>query len=204
MRVWLIRHGATDVPPSITVGSGDPPLSEAGREQARRLAARLRSRPLGEVWSSDLRRAAETAAIIAAPHGLAVRTAPELRELDFGAWEGRDLRELWREDPDAARAWEGDITATPTTFGESVHQLQARVQEFWERRDAVTGEVAVVAHRGSLAALQSWITGRLFAESFSAPWALVEAPAPGRLPGRNASRSPRRREASRPTVRPAR
>lgn len=194
MRVWLVRHGASTTPAGLTVGAGDPPLSDAGRAEAERLAQSLAARPLVAVWSSDLRRAAATAAVIAAPHGLGVATTRALRELDFGAWEGRELGELWREDPDAARAWEADIAATPGTFGESVSDLVDRVAEFW-RRIELSGETVVVAHRGSLAALQAAITDEPFASAFRFPSAWVEARAMDRPPGRSASRSPRRREA---------
>lgn len=187
MRVWLVRHAAPVTPEGITVGAGDPPLSPAGRAQARRIAASLAKRPLARVWSSDLRRAVETAATIAAAHGLAVEQTPALRELDFGAWEGRDLRDLWFEDPPAALAWEADITDAPRTFGESVRDLETRVRDFWNGV-AVTGETVVVAHHGSLAALESAIAGRAFAECFRDPSAWVEAQAMDRRPGRSASR----------------
>lgn len=187
VRVWLVRHAAPTTNAGITVGAGDPPLSDAGRAEARRVAASLAGRPLTKVWSSDLRRAVETASAIASVHGLEVETTSALRELDFGAWEGRDLRDLWREDPLAARAWEDDITDAPRSFGESVHDLQVRVGDFW-RGVVLTGEVAVVAHHGSLAALQSTITGERFAECFRFPAAWVEAQAMDRRPGHSASR----------------
>jgi broad specificity phosphatase PhoE len=187
MRVWLVRHAAPTTPTGITVGAGDPPLSVSGLAHARATAASLAERPVSRVWSSDLRRAIETATLIAAPHGLAVESTPALREFDFGAWEGRDLRDLWREDPLAARAWEADITDAPRSFGESVRDLESRVAEFW-RGVVLTGEVAVVAHHGSLAALQSMITGQSFAECFRSPAAWVEAPAMDRRQGRSASR----------------
>lgn len=194
MRIWLIRHATSTTPPGITVGAGDPPLSDAGRAEAHRLAESLASRPLVGVWSSDRTRAVDTASAIGEPHNLIVDATPALRELDFGAWEGRDLRDLWREDPDAARAWEADITDAPRAFGESVPDLELRVRDFWNGLE-LTGEIAVVAHRGSLAALQAAITGRPFGESFRWAEAWVEATA--RWPRRSASRSPRGRAASR-------
>lgn len=174
MRVWLIRHAATTAPPGLAIGAGDPPLSELGRREAHDLAAGLANRRLGGVWSSDSRRAVETAAIIAASHGLAVMSTAALREIDFGAWEGRHLSELWDEDPAGAQAWEADIRQTPRSFGESVAELELRVRAFWEGL-ALNGEIAVVAHRGSLAALQSVIVGQPFADSFRVPARWVDA-----------------------------
>lgn len=174
MRVWLIRHAATTAVRGITIGAGDPPLSEEGRHEAERLAAGMANRQLSALWASDSRRALETAVIIAAPHHLQVSSTAALREIDFGAWEGRDLSELWTEDPVSAKAWEADIRQTPPSFGESVADLERRVRRFWHAVD-LTGEVAVVAHRGSLAALQSVIAGQSFAESFRSPEAWLDA-----------------------------
>lgn len=185
--MWLVRHAAPTTPAGITVGAGDPPLSVTGRAQARAIAASLAERPLSRVLSSDLRRAVETATLIAAPHRLAVESTPALRELDFGDWEGRDLRDLWREDPLAARNWEEDITNVPRSFGESVRDLESRVGDFW-RGVVLNGEVAVIAHHGSLAAVQSILTGRGFAECFRYPAAWVEETAMDRRQGRSASR----------------
>lgn len=161
MLVWLIRHAAAGS------GESDPGLSPLGVIQARRLADRLAERPLVAMWSSDSRRALETAALIALPHRLEVRTTPALRELDFGEWEGRSLGDLWSQDPEAAKAWEKDIRRTPQGFGENVDELEARVRSFWSGL-RIAGEVVVVAHGGSLAALRSLITGESFESCFAA------------------------------------
>ena len=168
-RVWLIRHAASTAPPGIAAGVGDPGLSELGVTQARGLASRLASAPLRAVWSSDSLRAMQTAEHITTPHGLQVQPARALREIDFGAWAGRDLSELWSEDPAAARAWELDLRRTPGSFGESVDDLEWRVGAFWSAvyTMPVGGDIAVVAHRGSLAALRSIITGSAFDDCFA-------------------------------------
>jgi len=167
--VWLARHGEAAWPPGAALGWADPPLSSVGDEQARALAARLARRPISTVHSSDLRRALATAEKVAAPHGLAVEVTPDLRELGFGAWEGRELKDLWRERPEEARAWEADIRRTPASFAESVAELERRVAAFaaaLREAAAELEEVAVVAHRGSLAALHATLRGGDFAASF--------------------------------------
>jgi alpha-ribazole phosphatase len=160
-RVWLIRHGATTIQSGLVIGFTDPPLSDQGRAQARHAADELARRPLARVISSDLRRAAQTAGILAAPHCLRVETTAALRELNFGAWEGRSLSDLWVDEPAAAAAWEEDVRLTPPSFGESLRELQQRVARFWESLQPLPrwGEVAIVAHGGSLATLRSLITG---------------------------------------------
>ena len=88
--VWLIRHADAYVGlESLNEGVLDPPLSALGLEQAARLARRLSDVPLGAVWSSRLRRAAETADAVARPHGLEVRHDERLREVRTDWDEGR-------------------------------------------------------------------------------------------------------------------
>ncbi len=169
MRVWLVRHGATTAPPGVAIGSSNPPLSALGWEQARQLAAELASRPLARVLSSDLERAVATAHTIAIPHHLDVEPTASLREIDFGAWEGRSLADLWSEDAPAARAWEDDIRCTPSTFGESLADVENRVSGFWRSFDQQPdgAEIAIVAHRCSLAVLQAVLTGESLEEAFA-------------------------------------
>ena len=164
-RVWLIRHGASTALPGLAIGVTDPPLSDLGRSQARSAAAALADRPLVRVLSSDLKRAFETADLIAARHRLVVETSKALREIDFGKWEGRDLGDLWLEDSAAARAWERDVRHTPRAFGENVGELERRVAAFWQQRAALLdgGEVAIVGHGGSLAVLRALIAHEPFA-----------------------------------------
>ncbi len=158
--LWLVRHAMTTTPHDVAIGSSDPPLSEAGRTRARTLAAHLASRPLTAIYASGSLRAAETARAIAVLHGLSLRIDERLRELDFGAWEGRWLADLWIEEPAAAAAWERDVRATPPSFGEDMAEMEARLAAFIkDARAALDGEVVVVAHRGSLAMLRSLISG---------------------------------------------
>lgn len=169
-RVWLIRHGASTAPAGLAIGASDPALSDLGTAQAHGLAARLADRPLARVISSDLRRALETARIIAAPHHLEVESTPLLREIHFGSWEGRRLSDLWSEDPAAARAWEDDVLRTPPAFGENALQVKNRVADFWELYAGVAadGELAIVGHGGSLAALRTLITREPLATTLAA------------------------------------
>lgn len=90
MIVAFIRHGQTDWNrEGLLQGSSDIPLNETGREQARDAVMTVRSRPWDAVVSSPLRRARETAQIIAAGLGVELGAAyPELAERDYGALEG--------------------------------------------------------------------------------------------------------------------
>src|SRR5262245_51253075 len=89
--VWLIRHGdAYGGMGALAEGVIGPPLSERGRWEVERLAARLASVPIHAVWASPLRRTAETARGIAAGRSLDVRIDDRLREVRMHWDEGRE------------------------------------------------------------------------------------------------------------------
>ena len=101
--IFLVRHGETiDNARQIMQGQTQGELNEKGRQQAQQVAERLANEPIDAVVASDLHRAIQTAEIIAAPHGLPVRTTELLRERDWGSFTGRfipDLRgETWPDD----------------------------------------------------------------------------------------------------------
>lgn len=107
--ILLVRHGETvDNARQIMQGQTQGELNERGREQARQVAERLATDPVDVIIASDLRRAIQTAEIIAAPHGLPVVTTPLLRERDWGGFTGRYIPELrgevWPDDIESEEA----------------------------------------------------------------------------------------------------
>ena len=154
-RILLSRHGETGWNAVRRVqGWTDIPLSAKGQAQAEALAARLSPLPLAAVYSSDLSRAAQTAAPAAARQGLTVQTAPELREKGFGDWEGLTQADLER---DYAALWHRyhvarDMDAVVPN-GETWPQVQARMSAVLRRvLDAHPGPeetVLLVGHGGS-------------------------------------------------------
>ena len=144
--ILLARHGETDWNrEGRWQGWADPPLNPTGRVQAAALAEQLAETPLDAVYSSDLRRALETAELLAEPHQLNVVTDPDLREIDIGAWSGLTRVEIAERFPDGSRPG-----------GETREQHSVRVLAAVERiARAHPGErVLVVAHGGCLRALQ--------------------------------------------------
>jgi broad specificity phosphatase PhoE len=104
--ILLARHGETDWNRDNRFqGRADPPLNAAGRKQARALAEALSGEPLAAVYTSPLRRASETAEIVAAPHGLRVEPVDGLREVDVGSWEGLTRADLEQRQPEQFRRW---------------------------------------------------------------------------------------------------
>ena len=107
--IILVRHGETvDNVRQIMQGQTQGELNEKGREQARQVAERLAGEQVDAVVASDLRRAVQTAEIIAAPHDLPVLTTPLLRERDWGSFTGRFIPELkgevWPDDIESEEA----------------------------------------------------------------------------------------------------
>lgn len=125
----LARHGETDDnrDPIRFQGFRDTPLNDVGREQAAKLAERLAGEAIVSLWSSDLRRASETAEIVGARLGLAPHLDPRLREANRGEWEGRLFKDVAREEPERFAAWmrAGDQFRFPG--GESLREQSDRV-----------------------------------------------------------------------------
>lgn len=161
----LIRHGATAWNREGRYqGHADPPLDRTGRAQARRLARALGGLRVDAIYSSDLRRAVETAAPLAGALALPVQTDARLRELHFGAWDGRRVEEVIAGDPAAWEAWWSDPVALAPPGGENVPALWARLAralaEIGGRHPG--GTVAVVTHGGPLRLVMARLaTGRL-------------------------------------------
>jgi probable phosphoglycerate mutase len=96
--VILARHGETDWNREQRwQGHADPGLNETGRRQAAELARRLAGLGLAAIYSSDLRRARETAEAVGAAAGLEVVPEPGLREIDVGEWSGLTTAEIARD-----------------------------------------------------------------------------------------------------------
>lgn len=165
----LVRHGQTDdnLEPIRAQGFRDTPLNDAGRAQAHELAAQL-SRissggaggegtdrdPIRSLWSSDLRRAAETAQIIGDRIGLVPQLDPRLREGSRGDWEGRLFVEIQRDEPEAYAAWMRGGAGFRFPGGESLQEHADRViAALRDIHQAGPLPALVVCHRGSIRAV---------------------------------------------------
>src|SRR5260370_39065599 len=123
----LLRHGDTRLSPEHRFsGLRDLPLSASGTRQAQAAACRLATgAPIDAVVSSPLRRAIETAAIAAAELGLTAVIDDDLRETDFGDWDGFTLSEIQERWPAAAAAWRRDPDQAPpggASLAETAHR----------------------------------------------------------------------------------
>ena len=104
--ILLARHGQSDWNATRRwQGHADRPLTAKGREQAHALAKRLAHIQLDGVYSSDLRRAADTARVVADAQGLELMEVPELREVDVGSWSGLTREEAEERFPEGFARW---------------------------------------------------------------------------------------------------
>nr|WP_246324763.1 bifunctional RNase H/acid phosphatase [Petropleomorpha daqingensis] len=144
----LLRHGQTEHTPERRFsGSSDLPLSELGRAEARAAALSLKDRGIDAIVSSPLQRCRQTAAAAAEVLGLPVEVDDDLRELDFGEWEGLSRDEAVARNPLALRRFFA-ATDVRAPGGESIADVAERVAR--ARRRILTrhaGEtVLVVSH----------------------------------------------------------
>lgn len=156
----LVRHGETDWNRDGRFqGHADPPLNARGRRQAQALADLLTGERIDAIYSSDLRRAYETAQAVAARRGLDVVVDPELRERDVGEWSGLTLPEIEERFPEELRRFRDG----GRSIGESREALTDRVVGATRRIAAAhpDGQVLVVSHGGALRMLRHAAGGDL-------------------------------------------
>jgi broad specificity phosphatase PhoE len=150
--LYLIRHGATDAnlarPARIQGRRHNPPLAPLGVRQAEATRDFLAIRPIDYCYTSPLLRATQTAAIVAAPHGLTPVPLEALVECDAGRWEGLDWQTVRSQDADGYRRFHADPAAFGYPGGESLRAVRERVTPALDELLArhAGASVLVVAH----------------------------------------------------------
>jgi broad specificity phosphatase PhoE len=158
--ILLARHGESDWNRAKRwQGQADRPLTDLGRRQAEELADRLADTELDAVYASDLRRAADTADAVARRRGLKVRTTPELREVDVGAWSGLTRAEAEAQFPEAYARWleGGEGWDDGETYEQLANRVLRALRAISETHDG--GRVLVVAHGGTIRAIHAAALG---------------------------------------------
>ena len=137
--LWLIRHGETEWSRSgAHTGRSDIELTAAGREQAQRLGAWLNGRSFQLVLSSPLQRALETCRI--AGYGALARIDADLREWDYGEYEGRTTADIRAQ----RSGW--DLWSDGVPGGELLADVGERAERVIARAVEAGGDVALFAH----------------------------------------------------------
>lgn len=151
-RLIIWRHGNTEWNATDRVqGQLDTPLNDLGREQAAAAAPLLAALEPDAIVASDLRRARDTAAALAALTGLPIRTDPRLRERYYGLWQGLTLSTIAERYPTEYARWRaGD--PSPGCEVESLDDVVKRVGEaLLDAAEAAPGGTVVVATHGGAA-----------------------------------------------------
>ena len=147
----LVRHGET----LFNVegrwqGQSDSPLTERGLAQARELGRALSTEPIAAVYSSDLGRAMQTAAEVAAVHGLTVSPEVLLREIETGGFTGKDWAEIDAAYPGQREVWSKAPATLRMPGGETLLEAQTRaltfIAEVMPRHAGQT--IVIVSHGG--------------------------------------------------------
>jgi broad specificity phosphatase PhoE len=162
--LWLIRHGETEWTLSgAHTSRTDLPLTDHGRQCAEALRSFFQGRKFALVLSSPMRRAIETAHLA----GFAPEITQDLREFDYGHYEGLTTAQIQEETPD----W--TIWTRQPPGGETIEQVAARADRVIEVAESAEGDVAVFGHGHMLRILGArWLglapqDGRLFSLSTS-------------------------------------
>ena len=164
LRWFLVRHGETEWNRiGRAQGQADPPLNWEGREQAEAVAARLAPVTFEAAYSSDLRRAADTALPVMRGRDTPIVYRHDLREKSFGEWEGMTYEELQLRYPAMLEELFDERPAFAPPGGESDLDLFARaagaVERIGARPDGAGGNLLVVSHGGTLRAMMVSMLG---------------------------------------------
>ena len=161
-QLWLIRHGETQWSLSgAHTGRTDLPLTERGKQRAEAIGRLLNRRPFALVLTSPLQRARDTCRL--AGYGGQAIIDDDLREWDYGAYEGRSSTDIQQDRP-GWNLWDDGVVN-----GETVGQVGARAQRIILRTLDIDGDCALFAHGHILRILTAcWLqlppdSGRLFA-----------------------------------------
>ena len=153
MEIFLIRHAQSKGNETNTVqGQTDTGLSELGKIQARKLAEFFTSNDINTVYSSDLTRALETAEPLVQKLNTKIILDPDLREADFGIWEGMTYEEVKEKYPNEYSAWHKDYYVRPHWF-ESFESHQRRTRQAIERilnKYNLNDRIAMFTHGGNI------------------------------------------------------
>ncbi len=164
--ILLVRHGESapahpDRPFPLVDGHGDPELHTHGRQQAERVAARLRHERIDAIYVTTLQRTHQTAAPLAAALGITPEVEPDLREVFLGEWEGGVLRvRAAASDPLFAQLFTDerwDVIPGAEPQDEFARRTLAAIQRIAARHPG--GRVVAVTHGGVIGQLLCAATG---------------------------------------------
>jgi len=159
-KLILIRHGSTQWNlKKRYCGFTDLGLNADGKKQTRKLYKRLKGNPVDKIYSSDRRRAIETAKIIF--RSSKFEKMPDLREMHFGVFEGLTYDEIMKRHPVIYKRWLDDPYSITIPKGEGLSEVKKRVVSAFKKIIAlnINKTVAVVCHGGAISVFLNHILG---------------------------------------------
>ena len=176
MLLYLARHAQTASSKVDSFnGRGEVPLTEPGREQARKLGQRLAGVRFAAVFRSPLGRTGETAALIVPQ--VPAQVLPGLAELDYGRWEGLSAEEARALDPALYDAWVRDPVSISPPGGETAAQVAERalaaLEQIRSRHEGPDQRVLAISHKATLRIVGAALTGAPIA-NYRVRWAQDE------------------------------
>jgi len=156
-RLILLRHGRTGLSGRY-VGSSNVPLSEAGRAQIQGLRPMLAAMQIDALLASPMLRCTQTVDLLGL--GLPVQFDPDLREIDFGRWEGKTFVEIEAQDPELVQEWAQGNDDFCFPAGEATAGFASRMESVKNRLLAVDAKtMLLVAHGGVIRSLICGLLG---------------------------------------------
>ncbi len=156
MDLILVRHGGVDAAAGTCLGHFDVPLSAEGFTATQRLAASWGESPPRFLFSSDLKRAQQSAQVFAAMFAIEPLADARLREVNLGAWDGKRWDEIAATDATRYRHWAENWVIQEAPGGESFADLIRRTGAWFAALLGSTSDndtVLAIAHAGSIRAL---------------------------------------------------
>lgn len=168
--LFIIRHGSTAFNEAHRYcGSTDCSLSSHGRNQVARLGSQFNTVPLTRVVHSPMHRCVESATAVAKENNLPLESVSDLREIDFGDWEGLTFNEAHAQYPADAKALLAGNPSFSFPNGESAVELHQRVSQAFKSILPIDGPTALVAHGGTIRVLLIEMGLLTFEKAFSFP-----------------------------------
>jgi len=143
------------------MGWSDEDLDESGYIQARSLASRLADLSISRIYTSPLKRAYNTASVLAAPHGLEPELLDDLKEIQIGDWQGLHRDEIKQRWPELWRDWRVDPSILTLPNGESLNDVRERIVNAFNRivSSSEGNQVIIVSHGAAIKAFVAYILG---------------------------------------------
>jgi len=162
MRLILVRHGETEWNRTGRCqGAADIDLNQNGKKQVRELARSLKDEDISAVYSSDLKRAMETAEEIASYHNLEVNIDRDFREMNQGEFEGMGFDEIRENYGHILKEWRESPETLKLPDGESLTEVEQRAwRAFSKIHERHLGETVVtVSHNLTIITLLCKFSG---------------------------------------------